>query len=139
MVQNEAYTKDYCYISWLARCYIMNNNASAAWELYLKVENSDESFNILQLIAHDCYRMGEFLYAVKAFDLLERMDPDPEYWEGKRGACVGVFQKVVAGKGDQSELDEILSMITSISNPQVEYIVRIMKKWCSENGVRVSC
>merc|ERR1719258_515268 len=24
-----------------------------------------------------------------AFDVLERLDPDPEYWEGKRGACVG--------------------------------------------------
>lgn len=38
--------------------------------------------------------MGHFLYAAKAFDVLERLDPDPEYWEGKRGACVGVFQQV---------------------------------------------
>lgn len=40
--------------------------------------------------------MGQFLYAAKAFDVLERLDPDPEYWEGKRGACVGVFQQVMA-------------------------------------------
>ena len=39
-------------------------------------------------------QMGHFLYAAKAFDVLERLDPDPEYWEGKRGACVGVFQQV---------------------------------------------
>jgi hypothetical protein len=25
------------------------------------------------------------------------MDPSPEYWEGKRGACVGTFQQVIAG------------------------------------------
>ena len=70
----------------------MNGNPRSAWELYLKLTNSGESFNLLQLIANDCYRMGHFLFAAKAFDVLERLDPDPEYWEGKRGACVGVFQ-----------------------------------------------
>ncbi len=80
--------------------------------------------------------MGEFFYAAKAFDVLERLDPDPEYWEGKRGACVGLFQKVVAGKSSQAELEEILGMLkTTSNNPQVEYIVRIMKKWCTENGM----
>jgi len=65
----------------------MNSNPRNAWELYLKMDTSNESFNLLQLIANDCYRMGQFLYAAKAFDVLERLDPDPEYWEGKRGAC----------------------------------------------------
>lgn len=41
--------------------------------------------------------MGQFYYAARAFDILERLDPNPEYWEGKRGACVGVFQLVIAG------------------------------------------
>lgn len=41
--------------------------------------------------------MGQFYYAAKAFDVLERLDPNPEYWEGKRGACVGVFQQIIAG------------------------------------------
>jgi hypothetical protein len=26
------------------------------------------------------------------------LDPNPEHWEGKRGACVGVFQRIVAGQ-----------------------------------------
>lgn len=42
-------------------------------------------------------QMGQFYYAAKAFDVLERLDPNPEYWEGKRGACVGVFQLIIAG------------------------------------------
>ncbi|KUF94126.1 1-phosphatidylinositol 3-phosphate 5-kinase FAB1 [Phytophthora nicotianae] len=136
-VQQEDYRHDYCYVSWLTRCYILNHNPSAAWDLYLKLDNSDDSFNLLQLIAHDCYKMGEFLYAAKAFDILERLDPDPEYWEGKRGACVGVFQRAVAGKATRVELEEVLSILKANNNPQVEYIVRIMKKWGAENGINV--
>lgn len=42
--------------------------------------------------------MGQFYYSAKAFDVLERLDPNPEYWEGKRGACVGIFQMILAGR-----------------------------------------
>jgi intraflagellar transport protein 56 len=41
---------------------------------------------------------GEFYYAAKAFDAMERLDPNPDYWEGKRGASIGVFQLVIAKK-----------------------------------------
>lgn len=43
-------------------------------------------------------QMRQFYYAAKAFDVLERLDSNPEYWEGKRGACVGVFQMILAGR-----------------------------------------
>ena len=138
----------------------MNSNPRNAWELYLKMDTSNESFNLLQLIANDCYRvrrspprtspsgelsltsfpppqMGQFLYAAKAFDVLERLDPDPEYWEGKRGACVGVFQQVVAGKAQKEDLRDVLAMVRNTSNPQVEYMVRIINKWCKENNVKI--
>ena len=121
-ITNEKLKTDYAYLSWLARCFIMNSKARLAWELYLKMETSGESFSLLQLIANDCYKMGQFYYAakvdllgglvskylifkicfhVKAFDMLERLDPNPEYWEGKRGACVGVFQMIIAGREDR--------------------------------------
>ena len=70
--------------------------------------------------------------------MLERLDPDPEYWEGKRGACVGVFQLVVAGKAHSEDLGSALAMVRNTSNPQVEYMVRIIRKWCSENNVKLT-
>ncbi len=47
--------------------------------------------------------MGQFYYAAKAFDALERLDQNPEYWEGKRGACVGIFQLILAGRESRYE------------------------------------
>ena len=76
----------------------MNKKSQLAWELYLKMEPSADSFNLLQLIANTFYVIGDFWYAAKAFDMLERLDPSPENWEGKRGACCGTFQYIVADK-----------------------------------------
>jgi intraflagellar transport protein 56 len=139
LVQDENYKKDYTYISWLARCYINNGNARAAWDLYLKMEtvNDSNAVNLIQLIANDCYKTGAFYYAAKGFDILERHDPDPEFWEGKRGACVGVFQMVVAGKERAENLVEVVNMLRATTNPQVEYIIRTITTWCSSNGIGI--
>uniref|UniRef100_A0A8C6CSM9 Intraflagellar transport protein 56 n=1 Tax=Moschus moschiferus TaxID=68415 RepID=A0A8C6CSM9_MOSMO len=137
LIQSEKMKNDYIYLSWLARCYIMNKKPRLAWELYLKMETSCESFSLLQLIANDCYKMGQFYYSAKAFDVLERLDPNPEYWEGKRGACVGIFQMILAGREPKETLREVLHLLRSTGNTQVEYITRIMKKWAKENRVPV--
>eukprot|EP00736_Rhodelphis_marinus_P004432 Rmarinus@m.5735 len=138
LVQNEKYRQDYHFLAWLARCHIMNKKPRFAWELYLKMDTSQESFSLLQLIANDCYRMGQFYFSAKAFDVLERLDPNPEYWEGKRGAAVGVFQLVIAGKEPKDSLDDVIQLLRNTThNPQAEYIIRIMKKWAKENGVKV--
>ncbi|MCL4133791.1 UNVERIFIED_CONTAM: hypothetical protein GTU68_042942, partial [Idotea baltica] len=92
LIQNEKIKNDYVFMSWLARCYIMNGKPRQAWDIYLNMDTSPEAFSLLQLIANDCYKMGQFFYAARAFDVLEHLDPNPEYWEGKRGACVGMFQ-----------------------------------------------
>ncbi|NXW50993.1 IFT56 protein, partial [Nyctiprogne leucopyga] len=137
LIQSKKIRNDFVYLSWLARCYIMNKKPHLAWKLYLKMETSGESFNLLQLIANDCYKMRQFYYSAKAFDVLERLDSNPEYCEGKRGACVGVFQMILAGREAKETLQEVLHLLNSTCNSQVEYVVRIMKKWAKENRVRV--
>ncbi|KAK2489445.1 hypothetical protein MC885_001022, partial [Smutsia gigantea] len=137
LIQNEKIKSDYIYLSWLARCYIMNKKPRLAWELYLKMGTSGESCSLLQLIANDCYKMGQFYYSAKAFDVLESRDPNPEYWEGKRGACVGIFQMILAGREPKETLREVLHLLRSTGNTQVEYIIRVMKKWAKENRVPV--
>ncbi|VDQ02952.1 unnamed protein product [Trichobilharzia regenti] len=137
LIQSERLRSEYAYLSWLARCYIMTKQARLAWELYLKMETSAESFSLLQLIANDCYKMAQFYYAAKAFDVLERLDQNPEYWEGKRGACVGVFQLIIDGQEPKERLREVVQILRNTNNPQTEYFIRVMKKWAKENKIVV--
>jgi len=105
-VQNPSIVKLFSYIGWLSRAYIHNGKPRLAWEMYLRTESTAESFTLLQLIANDCYKMGHFFYSLKAFDVLERLDPNPDYYEGKRGAAIGTFQAVMAGKEEPDVMKE---------------------------------
>ncbi|KAL2609885.1 hypothetical protein R1flu_028458 [Riccia fluitans] len=135
MVCSERYRSSYMYIAWLCRCYIMNGKPRGAWEHYLQLEGSDYSFSLLLLIANDCYKSSQYLYAAKAFDILERIDECTDYWDGVRGACIGVFQNIIFGKEPKEHLGEIVSILRSASHPQVEYILRVMQKWAKDKGV----
>lgn len=68
-VRNEAYKKESGYLTWLARCYIRNKKAQEAWKLYLRAEKPDDCYQMLLLIANECYSMGQFFYSAKAFQV----------------------------------------------------------------------
>lgn len=42
--------------------------------------------------------MGQFYYALKAFEALEKIDSENDYEDALRGSVVGVLQMVIAGK-----------------------------------------
>lgn len=134
------YKSEYCYVSWLARAHIMNGKASEAWALYMSKDlEANDSFSLAQLIANDCYRTGQFYYAAKAFDMLEKVDPrENEFWEGKRGACVGVLRQVLAGQEqDVGVLDDMIALLrnspTNEPTDQVEAIVAAMEDYLAEH------
>lgn len=102
------------------------------------MESNTDSFSMLVLISNDCYKVGAFFYAAKAFDVLERLDPSPEYWEGKRGACCGVFQQVIARREKKERLRDVIMMLQNNSQtPQAELMIRVMSKWANENSLAV--
>lgn len=139
LVSDDLYRGEYVYLSWLARCLIMNGKPRDAWELYLKMESNTDSFAMLVLIANDCYKVGSFYYSAKAFDVLERLDPSNEYWEGKRGACCGVFQQVIARQEKKDHLRDVVVMLrNNVNSPQSEFIVRVMVRWANENGLPIN-
>lgn len=130
-VKSDKIRADPVYVSHLARCYIMTGKSREALALHAKVEaNTQESFNLLVLIANDCYKMGAFLVALKAFDTLSRIDPNPEYFDGKIGSAVGVFQAFLAEKENADSLEQVVGILrNSPNNPQIEYVLRIIKKY----------
>ncbi|CAD8102938.1 unnamed protein product [Paramecium sonneborni] len=137
-IQAEKYRSDDCYLKWMTRTFIMNGKPKEAWELYLNMDPSSESFQILQLIANDCYKMGHFYYAARAFDILARLDSDHEYEDALKGSVVGVFQMVIASKGTLDQLLEVMNLLTTLGeNPQVEYIITIIKKWGKQNNWKI--
>ncbi|CAG9861283.1 unnamed protein product [Phyllotreta striolata] len=138
LIDDHRIKNDYVYVSNLARCFVMNKKPQQAWELYGKLEGTAEGFNLLLLIANDCYRMGEFWYAAKAFDMLDKIEPNPEFWEGKRGAVVGVFQGVIAKKFPLDMLGDVLQLLRNTTSNQSEQIANVVRRWAKDQRLSVS-
>lgn len=50
------------------------------------MDPSSDFFSILHFIANDCYKMGHFYYASRAFDILAKFDSDHEYENTLKGS-----------------------------------------------------
>lgn len=81
-------------------------------------------------MANDCYRTGQFYIASKAFDVLDKYDPNPEHAAAKRGACVGLLQMVLAGREHRcpTKISEIYVLKKRITNKKIKsYMQRSVK------------
>lgn len=139
-VRSEKIKSEFSYLSWLVRSHIMNRHASKAWDIYLKMETG-ESIGILRLMANECFKTSAFFFAAKAFDVLERLDNDPEYIQGKKCSCIGVFQQVYANEASTDLLFDVMKMLeTSIQQHSDEppvvaefnAILSTIKDWAKE-------
>jgi intraflagellar transport protein 56 len=44
---------------------------------------------------------------------------------------------VIAGKESKDRLIEIVELLRNTNSPQVEFIVRVIKKWAKENNIKL--
>lgn len=83
------------------------------------MENTNDSLGVLYIIANDSYKTGQFYFAVKAFDIIERIDTDANCEDAIKGAvigiitfiCLGVFQMLIAGKESKEHMLEVLNIM----------------------------
>nr|CAG4636942.1 EOG090X04LA [Ceriodaphnia reticulata] len=136
-IQSTKYRSEYTYMECLTRCLVMNRKAGQAWEIYSRMETSAESLGILHLLANDCYRTGQFYVAAKAFDILDKYDPNPEHAAAKRGACVGLLQMVLAGREHREALSEVINLMRGSPDPQMDHILRVINAWAKENRMKM--
>ncbi|VDL80038.1 unnamed protein product [Nippostrongylus brasiliensis] len=122
----------------LAKTFIMNHKPQMAWDVYTRSTDPKESFNILRVIAMDCYEVGEFYYAAKAFDGLEKIDPSPENWQGKRGAISGLFKMLVQGKASNEQMSEILRLLDRGNHPQADFVSSTIRRWAKAHEITLS-
>jgi len=135
-IQSEVIKNEYVYLCTIIRAFIKNGKGRKALEVYMKLDASHpNSWDLLNQIANDAYREGQFLVAAKAFDILERMESTEELWDAKCGACVGVFQMVIAEKCDKDDLIECIMLLRNSDSQQAEYIIQVMQLWAEENGL----
>ena len=50
MIKADKYKEQFIYNAWLARCHISNGKPEMAWNLYLEMNTSNETLNLLSLI-----------------------------------------------------------------------------------------
>lgn len=148
-IRDSSMRKDPVWLKWICRSYIRSGEPERAWELFEELEtHSPDTLEILRLIADDFYKMGQFVWALRSFEILQSFEeavggrgagPETELFEAVRGSAVGVFQQVIAGQAGEAELQEAVRALSSThNNPQCEYILQCIKKWAdSHNMVRI--
>ncbi|CAH2240293.1 jg14279 [Pararge aegeria aegeria] len=107
--------------------------------LSLQSAGTPDSFALLQLVANDSYRMGQFLVAAKAFHMLDRLDGGPEMWEGLRGAVCGCAQLAAANAPNATvQLRDAIALLRGPgAHPRAEHIARPIVRWAQQNRIPV--
>ncbi|PIC45179.1 hypothetical protein B9Z55_005287 [Caenorhabditis nigoni] len=126
------------YKSMLARCFIRNKKPQKAWDMMLKTTVQSDKLSLLKVIAQDCYLSNEFYYAAKAFDELETSDPTPDNWNGKRGACAGLFRQLANHKADTTLVEhmrEIIQLVASRPHSNCEFLLKVIRSWGASHNV----
>ena len=132
------------FLSWMTRSLVMTRDPESAWQLMHSLAASSSSsgdqegkqvhLTLLLQFANDCYRVGLFGDAMRAFVQLDGLEGDscPEYWEATRGSAAGQLQLVVAGRASPSTLDPVMRMLRDSSHqPEARNLASVIRDWIS--------
>lgn len=142
-IKKEKYRMDQTYITWLCRVYIMNNKPEYAWNLYISLENHLLAFNLLNFIANEFYRSGNYYFSFKSYLFLEKLTPSYDNSAGKLASASGFFFLVLNNKASPEKLQEIIHYLveSSSSSAQTEEglkMIKVFMKWGKEKGFNFS-
>jgi intraflagellar transport protein 56 len=132
MVKNPAYVKEKFYTQWLARCYIKNKRPEAAWNLYVDAPSIDDSKQLLHLIAADCFADGLYYYAMRAYDVLAKFEPEPMHHQGLISSSVGVFRAVLTRKETPEKLNEVMQVLAG--EHDARKVLEAIQQYTLESG-----
>ena len=66
--------------------------------------------------------------------MLEKLDPNPEYWEGKRGSCAGAFQAILVQRTSGAPpggISDVVALLRDSSNQQAESMLKTIRRFAS--------
>jgi intraflagellar transport protein 56 len=132
MVKNPAYTKEIFYTSWLCRCFIKNKKPDAAWNLYVDASSTEDSKTLLKIVASDCFQVGLYFYAMRAYDVLAKFEPDPAFKDGLVASAVGVFRGVLTRKETPDKLMDVVNALAS--EPSASAILQTIQQYQIDSG-----
>lgn len=64
-----------------------------------------------------------------------RINPNPEYWEGKRGACIGALYSVITERAvgtPPNGVSDICTLLRESINPKAESMIRVIRRFCND-------
>ncbi|CBZ53143.1 conserved hypothetical protein [Neospora caninum Liverpool] len=131
------YVKDPLFLRWLCRVYVATGDCAHALHLCLQQSDSSQFHTLLKEVADDCYAIGDFYFALKAFSLLDTADGNPLLWPALRGSAAGFLLKLSAGDEDITRLQEVVSLVRECSAPKVAKIAVALRELGRQRGVLI--
>ena len=116
---------------WKCACFIHNDKAEAAWDMYVQATGIEDSKVLLKVIATECYETGNYFFAMRAFDVLSKFETDPAYSEGLVASAVGCFRGILLGNEDKSRLTDVLTSLSG--DPAGEDVATMIREYIGES------
>lgn len=106
--------------------------AAQVWDMYVGMDTTNLSFNMLNLMANECYKTKQFYYSLKSFDILYNVDPHPDHWNGKRGAICGLIKQHIENNKDEliiAHLQEAIVLLQHHNSTDAVEIQQLIEKY----------